>query len=353
MPRFLSVLTDEERLVSLLPEDGSGIGNQNLRERLGLEEEPYLQLRDQMIEKRIIAKGPGPGGSVKRVVVVEDGTDDEQGESKDGASRRGRPSDEDRLLALIPEDGSTIANRRLAEQLGWDEEKYARVRDRLLEKEMIARATGRGGTVKRILEEPEEEPRNNAGQAGSKQDATGRKTEREKAAKESPRSALGTSTHNDPTPHLPRVFIGSSREGHGIAEWIQAGLEYDAECTIWSQGMFGLSLGNLENLERATKQCDFAVLVLTADDMTTKREVTKMSPRDNVLFELGLFMGSLGRQRTFIVYCSDDRPNLPTDLDGISAATFKKRSDNNVQAALGPVCLKLRHAIGDIVKDKR
>lgn len=79
--------------------------------------------------------------------------------------------------------------------------------------------------------------------------------------------------------------------------------------------------------------------------MVTKRNVHKNSPRDNVLFELGLFMGALGREKTFIVHCRDKDIDLPTDLAGVTLATFRDRSDGNLQAALGPVCLDIKEAI--------
>jgi hypothetical protein len=143
----------------------------------------------------------------------------------------------------------------------------------------------------------------------------------------------------------PRMFIGSSVEGKDIAEHIQLGLEYDVETTIWHQGIFGLSDGSLESLVRAAKDFDFAALVLTPDDLVIKRGTEKGSPRDNVVFELGLFMGALGRERTFIVYNRDKQIDLPTDLAGVTSATFVSRSDNNLQAALGPVCTRIKQAI--------
>ncbi|MGR0482202.1 MAG: TIR domain-containing protein [Candidatus Electronema sp. V4] len=143
----------------------------------------------------------------------------------------------------------------------------------------------------------------------------------------------------------PRMFIGSSVEGKEIAEYLQLGLEYDVETTIWHQGIFGLSDGSLESLVKAAKDFDFAALVLTPDDLVTERGTEKASPRDNVVFELGLFMGALGRERTFIVYNRDKKPNLPSDLAGVTSATFASHSDNNLQAALGPVCTKIKLAI--------
>lgn len=146
----------------------------------------------------------------------------------------------------------------------------------------------------------------------------------------------------------PRIFIGSSVEGLSIAEHVQLGLDHQAECTLWSQGVFGLSGGTLDSLLRAVKDYEFAVLVLTPDDLVHKRDTTQNSPRDNVLFELGLFMGALGRDRTYIVYCRDEKPNLPTDLAGVTPATFAKRSDDNLHAALGPVCTHIKTAINAV-----
>jgi hypothetical protein len=151
----------------------------------------------------------------------------------------------------------------------------------------------------------------------------------------------------------PRVFIGSSVEGLSIAEHIQLGLDYHAECTLWSQGVFGLSGGTLESLLKAVKEFDFAVLALTPDDLVQKRSVSRNSPRDNVLFELGLFMGALGRERTYIVFCRDVLIDLPTDLAGVTAASFAKRTDGNLQAALGPVCTQLKTAMAAVHKAQR
>ena len=61
---------------------------------------------------------------------------------------------------------------------------------------------------------------------------------------------------------------------------------------MWHQGVFDLSSGTLESLVAAIDDYDFATLVLTPDDLLEKRDVTGRCPRDNVLFELGLFMGA-------------------------------------------------------------
>ncbi len=146
----------------------------------------------------------------------------------------------------------------------------------------------------------------------------------------------------------PRIFVGSSTEGLPVAEALQVGLEYDAEVTVWSQGVFGLSSGTLETLVTTAKEFDFAVLVLTPDDMVLSRGQGKPAARDNVLFELGLFMGSFGRHRTFIVHPRVADMHLPSDLAGITTATSDPaRRDGDLQAAVGPACTKVKRAVRD------
>jgi hypothetical protein len=143
----------------------------------------------------------------------------------------------------------------------------------------------------------------------------------------------------------PSVFVGSSAEGLKIAKALQVLLDHACEVAIWSQGVFGLSQGTLESLVRALDQFDFAVLVLTADDLVTSRDVSATAPRDNVLFELGLFMGGLGQDRTFIVYDRTSNLKLPSDLAGVTAATFEPHSSGNLQSALGAAATRIEDKI--------
>ena len=150
-----------------------------------------------------------------------------------------------------------------------------------------------------------------------------------------------------PQRERPRVFIGSSTEGLPVAEAIQLGLDHVAECTVWNQGVFfGLSSTTIETVVDTAADFDFAVLVLTPDDTTTRRGASATSPRDNLIFELGLFTGILGRARTFLVYPRDVKLLLPSDLSGVTAATYTSRSDGNLEAALGPVCTRIKRAMG-------
>ena len=101
----------------------------------------------------------------------------------------------------------------------------------------------------------------------------------------------------------------------------------------------------LSTLVLAIERFDFATLLLTADDLTTSRGSERAVPRDNVIFELGLFMGSLGRDRTFIVHDRTRPPALPSDLSGITTATFEPHSSGNLEAALGAACTRIQRAV--------
>jgi predicted nucleotide-binding protein len=69
----------------------------------------------------------------------------------------------------------------------------------------------------------------------------------------------------------PALFVGSSAEGLRIAQAVQVLLEDACEVTLWTQGVFGLGHGTLESLVMAIPDFDFAVLVLTADDLRLSR----------------------------------------------------------------------------------
>ena len=98
----------------------------------------------------------------------------------------------------------------------------------------------------------------------------------------------------------PRIFIGSSAERLNISYAIQENLEYDAQTTVWTQGIFQLSSNALDDLINALKDFDFAIFIFHPDDVLKIRDQTYKTIRDNLIFELGLFMGRLGKDH---VYC--------------------------------------------------
>ena len=141
----------------------------------------------------------------------------------------------------------------------------------------------------------------------------------------------------------PVVFVGSSTEGLSIAHALEEHLEHDARVNLWTSGLFAPSGTTIESLFEQLSLCQFAVFVLTPDDFIFARDQEWVSPRDNVIFELGLFMGHLGRDRTFLVHDRDSGLKMPSDLAGVTSITFSgSRFAENPSAALSPVASKLR-----------
>ncbi len=147
----------------------------------------------------------------------------------------------------------------------------------------------------------------------------------------------------------PSIFIGSSSEGLEFARAIRSLLADVSEVTLWNEGFFRPGNTFIDALVNALPRFDFAALVLTADDLVRSREVQSMGPRDNVLFELGLFMGRLGRARTFLVHQSGADLKIPSDLSGVTAAVYEwPRDDQNYRAAVGAACDSIREVIRDL-----
>ncbi len=148
----------------------------------------------------------------------------------------------------------------------------------------------------------------------------------------------------------PRLFVGSSVESLEIAEAILYNLEYVAEVTPWSAGIFSPSTTALDSLITALETFDFAVFVFSPDDVLQIRNQQVSVARDNVIFELGLFVGRLGKRRCFIVVPRNDPDlHLPTDLVGFTPGTYEPdRSDQNWRAALTFACVDVKAVIKEL-----
>ncbi|MGW9568403.1 nucleotide-binding protein [Prescottella equi] len=141
---------------------------------------------------------------------------------------------------------------------------------------------------------------------------------------------------------LPRLFIGSSSEGSTVAHNLQAVLESRNVCEVdvWDQGIFEPGGSALESLLEAAQRSDFAVLVASPDDVTVSRGDTASAMRDNIVFEYGLFLGVLGRSRTYLL-ATDRAMKLPTDILGVTRLPYTTRSDGNVGAAVNAAALQI------------
>lgn len=161
---------------------------------------------------------------------------------------------------------------------------------------------------------------------------------------------------------LEKAFIGSSSEGLPIARTLQFLLKGEIRSIVWDQGtVFGLGDATIEALEEAVHRFDYGIFVFTPDDKLIKRRSRKPVARDNVLFELGLFVGKLSKRRAFIVNPGRGAIALPSDLLGMATATYNpaelegpldQATPESLAIALGPIAQEIRLAVRRVRSDK-
>ena len=139
----------------------------------------------------------------------------------------------------------------------------------------------------------------------------------------------------------PRIFLGSSGKQAELLEAITLGLEDLADVEPWTT-TFNPGRSTLDRLVELSREVDFAAFVFAQDDWTTTDASAsgQASPRDNVVFEAGLFGGALGIRRTFILHA--DGSKLPSDLLGLTAVRYDPATG---PAEIRAITDKLRKAI--------
>lgn len=147
----------------------------------------------------------------------------------------------------------------------------------------------------------------------------------------------------------PRIFLGSSGKQATLLETLTRGLEDVAEVEPWTAS-FNPGTTTLGRLVELTREVDFAAFVFAQDDWTSAEPASpddapggQASPRDNVVFEAGLFGGVLGMERTFILHANGAK--LPSDLLGLTCVRY---ADASQDAEAEAVIRQLRKAIEDI-----
>jgi hypothetical protein len=146
----------------------------------------------------------------------------------------------------------------------------------------------------------------------------------------------------------PRIFLGSSGKQAKLLQALTRGLEEVAHVEPWTT-VFNPGTNTLERLVELTREVDFAAFVFAQDDWTTgspphsdPAAPGQASPRDNVVFEAGLFGGVLGMRRTFILHANGAK--LPSDLLGLTCVRY---GDAASAAEVRAINQKLRKAIED------
>lgn len=144
----------------------------------------------------------------------------------------------------------------------------------------------------------------------------------------------------------PRIFLGSSGKQEKLLQALTRGLEDVAHVEPWTTS-FNPGTTTLERLLELAHEVDFAALVFARDDWTSSKpaasaspESGQASPRDNVVFEAGLFGGALGMRRTFILHASGAK--LPSDLLGLTSIRYDQATTASEIRAINQ---KLRKAI--------
>ena len=146
----------------------------------------------------------------------------------------------------------------------------------------------------------------------------------------------------------PSVFIASSVEGISVAEAVNIKMEYDAQVKQWDNA-FDLSSITITSLIKRARESDFGIFVFHPDDKTIIRENTYSSVRDNVLLELGLFIGALGLDRCFVMIPKSKELEfrLPTDLAGVTTTTYDDEIEDKVDAVTTS-CAKIKQAMAKL-----
>ena len=147
----------------------------------------------------------------------------------------------------------------------------------------------------------------------------------------------------------PVLFIGSSQESLPIARAIRSNFDHDDfVVNLWTDRVFSPSGFPIAELEKQVQEADFAVLVLGPDDEVISRNKKSDAPRDNVILELGLFIGALSHERTFMIIPRGYDIKIPTDLLGLTPLDYRLEDSDDFISTLGPVCDQLRDIINKI-----
>ena len=141
----------------------------------------------------------------------------------------------------------------------------------------------------------------------------------------------------------PKLFIGAASENRFVVDALETELRSVAQIRRWDLDTFRPGHFTLDELNREAADVDFAIFVLGMEDLTVSRERLIPSPRDNVIFEAGLFTATLGHQRTFYVV-DKQGTKLPTDWAGLGYLTFDS-SDTRPRDIVFEAVAKIREQI--------
>ena len=175
-------------------------------------------------------------------------------------------------------------------------------------------------------------------------------------AKELAKRLEQRNAHVDAAGERSRVFIISSVEALPIARAIQSAFARDPfNITMWTDsGVFRASTYTIPSLREQVNQSDFAIAIVKPDDTVNTRDLINAPiVRDNVIFELGLFIGQLGLERTFLVEPWGTDLHLPSDFAGVTPVGYNlvKADMGNpklIASRMGPACNHMRDLMNEM-----
>lgn len=142
-----------------------------------------------------------------------------------------------------------------------------------------------------------------------------------------------------------RIFIGSSTEALNIARKIKSGLRYDAHVDTWADGIFDEpGKAYIEVLEEILDNYEYGIFVFNPDDKIFSRGKQLEIPRDNVIFEYGMFLGRHTRRKAFFIIPRGVDIKIMTDVLGITALDYDS-TNPNIQSAVSDACDQIRNII--------
>jgi len=110
----------------------------------------------------------------------------------------------------------------------------------------------------------------------------------------------------------PRIFISSAKEDLAIVSELSMLLQkLNCEVIRWDQGVFSAGRTIIEAFESSLSQIDAAIVLFGEE-----------SPRPNLIYELGMLQGTIGRGKTIVM--GPENVKLPSDLLGTIYLRYSK-----------------------------
>lgn len=145
----------------------------------------------------------------------------------------------------------------------------------------------------------------------------------------------------------PHIFVISSSEAADVAHAIRDDLSDVADVIVWDADVFLAGGFTIESLEQQLALVDYAIAVAMPDDQIITRGKTKLAVRDNVVFELGLFMGKLSRFRAFLFHPNVADFTLASDFNGLTTIRYEAGTAADIKDKVRPACDQVRKIIGE------